>query len=121
MDERPQVLGRRAPTALGVTGSARPTLKLLLERVAAKTDHRIWDKVTHERQRWDEMLDKHADLARRKDRFHLHTLASTRTSSSHRVAYIVLDTGLLALLSAILIRQTGSMPSSRSLCNTHVA
>src|SRR5258707_8153823 len=30
IDERPQVLGRRAPTALGVTGSARPTLKLLL-------------------------------------------------------------------------------------------
>ncbi len=37
IDERPQVLGRRAPTALGVTGSARPTLKLLLERVSAKT------------------------------------------------------------------------------------
>ena len=38
IDERPQVLGRRAPTVLGVAGSARPTLKLLLERVAAKTD-----------------------------------------------------------------------------------
>src|ERR1700682_2209600 len=47
IDERPQVLGRRAPTALGVTGSARPTLKLLLDRVSEKTDSRFWDKVTH--------------------------------------------------------------------------
>jgi thiamine pyrophosphate-dependent acetolactate synthase large subunit-like protein len=41
IDERPQVLGRRAPTVLGVVGSARPTLKLLLDRVAPKTDTRF--------------------------------------------------------------------------------
>src|ERR1700680_1846792 len=58
IDQRPQVLGRRAPTALGVTGSARPTLKLLLDRVSAKTDGKFWDKITHERKKWDEMLDK---------------------------------------------------------------
>src|ERR1700686_3624442 len=34
VDERPEVLGRRAPTALGVVGSVRPTLKLLLGKVA---------------------------------------------------------------------------------------
>ena len=34
LDERPQALGRRAPTVLGVVGSARPSLKLLLDRVA---------------------------------------------------------------------------------------
>src|ERR1700682_6194516 len=62
IDQRPQVLGRRAPTALGVTGSARPTLKLLLERVAAKTDSGFWDKGTHEGEEWDEMLDKKSDL-----------------------------------------------------------
>src|ERR1700683_449595 len=33
IDERTQVLGRRAPTALGVTGSVRPTLKLHLKRI----------------------------------------------------------------------------------------
>ncbi len=38
IDERPEVLGRRAPTALGVVGSARPTLKLLIEQVAPKSD-----------------------------------------------------------------------------------
>src|ERR1700729_2264818 len=61
VDERPQVLGRRAPTVLGVGGSARPTLKLLLDQVAPKTNTRFWDKVTQERQKWDDMLDKQAD------------------------------------------------------------
>ncbi len=41
IDTRPQALGRRAPTALGVLGSARPTLKLLLERVASQDRHRL--------------------------------------------------------------------------------
>src|SRR5579871_5909871 len=38
LDDRPQALGRRAPTALGVVGSVRPSLALLLGRVAAKDD-----------------------------------------------------------------------------------
>jgi hypothetical protein len=59
----------------GVTGSARPTLKLLLDKVAAKADTRFWDKVTLERRRWDEMLDKQADLARSKDRIHPQAVA----------------------------------------------
>ena len=75
IDERPQVLGRRTLTALGVTGSARPTLKLLLDKVAAKTDRQFWDKVTHERRRWDEMLDKQADIGRSKDRIHPQAVA----------------------------------------------
>ena len=45
IDERPMVLGRRTPTVLGVTGSARPTLKLLLERVKAKSDAKFFDNV----------------------------------------------------------------------------
>src|SRR5258706_16318715 len=38
IDERPEVLGRRAPTVLGVLGSARPTLELLFNQVAPKRD-----------------------------------------------------------------------------------
>src|ERR1700691_5409864 len=68
IDQRPQVLGRRTPTILGVTGSARPTLKLLIDKVAAKTDAGFRDKVTRERHKWDEMLDKQSDPARSKDR-----------------------------------------------------
>src|SRR3984885_5603262 len=58
VDERAQVLGRRTPTALGVVGSVQPTLKLLLEKVAAKTDTKFWDRVAGERKTWNEMQDK---------------------------------------------------------------
>ena len=44
IDERPEVLGRRAPTALGVVGSVRPTLQLLLARVAAKDDAGFFER-----------------------------------------------------------------------------
>src|ERR1700722_10612230 len=49
IDERPQALGRRAPTVFGAVGSAKPTLKLLLERVASKTDAHFFDEVTKAR------------------------------------------------------------------------
>src|ERR1700726_2575898 len=42
IDERQEGLGGRAPTALGIVGSARPSLKSLLDRVAAKDDTRFW-------------------------------------------------------------------------------
>ena len=79
IDERPQVLGRRTATVLGVAGSARPTLKLLLDQVASKRDMRFWEKVTEGRRRWDEMLDKQADLARSTD--HIHPQAVARAVS----------------------------------------
>src|SRR5258708_29934425 len=46
IDERAQVLGRRAPTVLGVTGSARPTPKLVPDKGAAKNHHQVFDQVT---------------------------------------------------------------------------
>jgi thiamine pyrophosphate-dependent acetolactate synthase large subunit-like protein len=120
IDERTQVLGRRAPTALGVTGSVRPTLKLLLERIAAKTDSRFWDKVTHERQKWDEMLDKQSDLARSKDRIHPQAVARAVSDAARRDAIFVLDTGLNTLWSANWIRQTGSQRIIGSFNNAAV-
>jgi thiamine pyrophosphate-dependent acetolactate synthase large subunit-like protein len=120
IDERPQVLGRRAPTALGVTGSARPTLKLLLERVAAKTDGSFFDKVTRERRKWDEMLDKQSDLARSKDRIHPQAVARAVSDAARRDAVFVFDTGLNTLWSANWIRQTGSQRIIGSFNNAAV-
>jgi pyruvate dehydrogenase (quinone) len=108
IDERPQVLGRRAPTALGVTGSARPTIKLLLDQVASKTNTHLWDKVTQERQKWDEMLDKQADPARSKDRIHPQAVARAVSDLAKPDAVFVLDTGLNTLWSGNWIRQSGS-------------
>jgi thiamine pyrophosphate-dependent acetolactate synthase large subunit-like protein len=120
IDERPQVLGRRAPTALGVTGSARPTLKLLLERVSAKTDSRFFDEVTDERRKWDEMLDKQSDLARSKDRIHPQAVARAVSDAARRDAIFVFDTGLNTLWSANWIRQTGSQRIIGSFNNAAV-
>jgi Thiamine pyrophosphate enzyme, central domain len=75
IDERAQVLGRRAPTMLGVVGSAGPTLTPLLQRLAQRSDSRFWDEVTRERRHWDERLDKQADLARSADRIHPQAVA----------------------------------------------
>jgi pyruvate dehydrogenase (quinone) len=120
IDERPQVLGRRAPTLLGVVGSARPTLKLLLHRVAPKTDTRFWDKVAHERQQWDEMLDKQADPARSKDRIHPQSVARAVSGLAKSDAVFVLDTGLNTLWSGNWIRQSGSQRIIGSFNNAAV-
>jgi pyruvate dehydrogenase (quinone) len=120
IDERPEVLGRRAPTELGVLGSVRPTLKLLLDKVAAKSDTRFWDNVTKERRHWDEMLDNQADLARSKDRIHPQAVARVVSDLAKRDAVFTFDTGLNTLWSANWIRQSGSQRIIGSFNNAAV-
>jgi thiamine pyrophosphate-dependent acetolactate synthase large subunit-like protein len=120
IDERPIALGRRTPTEFGIIGSARPTLKLLLDKVAPKTDGKFFDKVTHERRKWDEMLDKQADLARSKDRIHPQAVARAVSDLARRDATFVFDTGLNTLWSANWIRQTGSQRIVGSFNNAAV-
>jgi pyruvate dehydrogenase (quinone) len=120
IDERAQVLGRRAPTELGIVGSARPTLKLLLDRVGAKSNTSFWDHVTRERHRWDEMLNKQADLKRSKDRIHPQAVARGVSDLARRDAVFVLDTGLNTLWSANWIRQSGSQRIIGSFNNAAV-
>jgi thiamine pyrophosphate-dependent acetolactate synthase large subunit-like protein len=120
IDERPQVLGRRAPTAFGVAGSARPTLKLLVDRVAMKTDTYFWDKITHERRKWDQMLDKQSDIMRSTDRIHPQAVARAVSDLAHPDATFVFDTGLNTLWSANWIRQTGSQRIVGSFNNAAV-
>jgi thiamine pyrophosphate-dependent acetolactate synthase large subunit-like protein len=120
IDERAQALGRRAPTAFGVVGSAGPTLKLLLDRVKAKTDTRLWDKVTQERRKWDEKLDQQADPARSKDRIHPQAVARMVGDLAKRDAVFVFDTGLNTLWSGNWIRQSGSQRIIGSFNNAAV-
>jgi pyruvate dehydrogenase (quinone) len=120
IDERPEVLGRRAPTALGVAGSALPSLTLLTDQVVPKSSTRFWDKVTRERQKWDEKLDKQADLARSKDRIHPQSVARTVSDLAKPEATFVLDTGLNTLWSANWIRQSGSQRIIGSFNNAAV-
>lgn len=120
IDERAQVLGRRAPTALGVVGSVLPTIKLLLEKVRAKSDGKFFERVTSERKKWDEMLDKQADPARSPDRVHPQAVARAVSDLAKRDAIFVLDTGLNTLWSANWIRQSGSQRIVGSFNNAAV-
>jgi pyruvate dehydrogenase (quinone) len=120
VDERAQVLGRRTPTALGVLGSVRPTLKLLLGKVVAKSDTKFWDQVTKERHTWDEMLDKQADPARSMDCIHPQAVARAVSDLAKRDAVFTLDTGLNTLWSANWIRQSGSQRIIGSFNNAAV-
>jgi pyruvate dehydrogenase (quinone) len=120
VDDRARVLGRRAPTALGVVGSVRPTLKLLLDRVGKKSDVKFWNRVTTERKKWDDMLGKQSDPARSKDRIHPQAVARAVSDLAARDAVFVLDTGLNTLWSANWIRQSGSQRIIGSFNNAAV-
>ena len=120
VDERARVLGRRAPTALGVLGSVQPTLQLLLGEVAAKSDTKFRDRVTKERRKWDEMLDKQSDPARSKDRIHPQAVARAVSDLAKRDAVFTFDTGLNTLWSANWIRQCGSQRIIGSFNNAAV-
>ncbi len=120
VDDRARVLGRRAPTALGVVGSVRPTLKLLLDKVAAKSDTKFRDRVTAERRKWDDMLDKQSDPGRSKNRIHPQAVARAVSDLAARDAVFVLDTGLNTLWSANWIRQSGSQRIIGSFNNAAV-
>lgn len=120
VDERARVLGRRAPAALGVVGSVRPTVRLLLERVAAKSDVKFLARATKEREKWDVMLDKQADPARSKDRIHPQAVARAVGDLAKRNAVFIIDTGLNTLWSANWIRQSGSQRIIGSFNNAAV-
>lgn len=120
VDDRAQVLGRRAPTAFAVVGSVRPTLKLLLDKVAAKSNTKFRDRVADERKKWDEMLDKQADPARSMGLIHPQTVARAVSDFAKRDAVLILDTGLNTLWSANWIRQSGSQRIIGSFNNAAV-
>jgi pyruvate dehydrogenase (quinone) len=107
VDERARVLGRRAPTELGVIGSVRPTVRSLLGRVKPKSDSFFFDSIATRRKTWDEMLDKQSDLARSKDRVHPQAVARMVSDLAARDAVFVFDTGLNTLWSGNWIRQSG--------------
>jgi thiamine pyrophosphate-dependent acetolactate synthase large subunit-like protein len=108
VDERPVALGRRAPTALGVIGSVRPTVKLLLEKVAAKSDGNFFERVASERRKWDAMLDRQANPDRSRDRIHPQAVARAVSDVAKPDAVFIIDTGLNTLWSGNWLRQSGS-------------
>ena len=120
IDERAGVLGRRAPTALGVVGSVRPSVRLLLDEVAAKSDGSFFERVTSERQKWNAMLDKQADPQRSRDRIHPQAVARAVSDAAKSDAVFLIDTGINTLWSGNWIRQSGSQRILASFNNAAV-
>jgi pyruvate dehydrogenase (quinone) len=120
VDDRARVLGRRAPTELGVIGSVRPTVKALLDRVKPKSDGKLFDRVTGERKSWDAMLDKQCDPTRSKDLIHPQAVARAVSDLAARDAVFVFDTGLNTLWSGNWIRQSGAQRVVGSFNNAAV-
>src|SRR5215470_16593608 len=120
IDERAGVLGRRTPTAFGAVGSVRPTVKLLLDEVAAKSDSKFFERVTSERHKWDAMLDKQADPQRSRDRIHPQAVARAVSDAAKNDAVFLIDTGINTLWSGNWIRQSGSQRILASFNNAAV-
>jgi pyruvate dehydrogenase (quinone) len=120
VEERPQVLGRRTPSVLGVVGSVRPTLEKLLRLVKPRTDAGFWNDVTRQRAEWDERLNEQADLGRDPDLIHPQAVARMVGDQAQSDAVFVLDTGLNTLWSGNWIRQRGSQRIIGSFNNAAV-
>ncbi|MDB5582335.1 MAG: pyruvate dehydrogenase [Bradyrhizobium sp.] len=120
VDLRPEALGRRTATTLGITASVRPTLEALLPRLDQREETSFFEKVTHERTHWNAMLDKQADPARSKDKIHPQAVARLAGDLARDDAIFVFDTGLNTLWSANWIRQNGRQRITGSFNNAAV-
>lgn len=117
IDERAFALGRRAPIALGVVGSVKPALKMLLDRLVVREDDAFFATATKTRAEWDEMLDTKADPQRSKDRIHPQAVARAISDHAEDDAILVTDTGEATLWAANWLRQTGRQRITGSFNN----
>ena len=120
IDERPFVLGRRTPVALGITGSVRPALRMLSERLAPREDLRFFTRVAEARTEWDAMLAEKADPARSPDKIHPQAVARLLGNHAARDAIFVVDTGEVTLWAANWLRQSGAQRITGSFNNAAV-
>jgi pyruvate dehydrogenase (quinone)/pyruvate oxidase len=120
IDERAFALGRRTPIALGVVGSVRPALQMLLEQLPQRIDRTFFDKVAADRSDWDAMLAKKADLTRSKDLIHPQSVARLVSDQADDDAVFVTDTGEITLWAGNWTRQRGAQRIVASFNNAAV-
>jgi pyruvate dehydrogenase (quinone)/pyruvate oxidase len=120
VDERPIALGRRAPVALGIVGSVRPALRMLLDRLPQRRDDGFVAQVATARAEWDRMLAEKADPARSPDRIHPQAVARLVSDRAADDAIFVVDTGEVTLWAANWLRQNGRQRITGSFNNAAV-
>lgn len=120
IDERAFALGRRTSIELGVVGSVRPALRMLLDQLAPRDDDAFFAKATRARADWDKMLDEKADPARSKDIIHPQAVARAISDAADDDAIFVTDTGEVTLWAANWMRQTGRRRITGAFSNAAV-
>ncbi len=120
IDERAFALGRRAPIELGVVGSVRPALAMLLGKLKQRSDRSFLDKVCEARADWNAMLDKKADFARSGKLIHPQAVARLVSDHAHDNAVFVTDTGEVTLWAANWTRQRAGQRHCGSFNNAAV-
>ena len=120
IDERAFVLGRRTSVKLGVVGSVRPALHMLLDRLAPKDDDSFFRKVGAARTEWDALLAEKADVSRSPDKIHPQAVSRLLSDQAADDAIFVVDTGEVTLWAANWLRQRGRQRITGSFNNAAV-
>ena len=120
VDERAQVLGRRAPVALGIVGSVRPAVAMLLDGLPQRDDTSFLDKAQRARESWAKMLADKADPARSADKVHPQAVARAVSDASAADAVHVTDTGEVTLWAGNWLRPKGTQRVTGSCNNAAV-
>lgn len=120
VDERAFALGRRTSVELGVVGSVAPMLRMLLPRLARRSDGTFLEKVNGVRREWDRMLAAKADPTRSRDKLHPQAVARLLGEHARDDAIFVNDTGEVTLWAANWVRQRGSQRMVGSFNNAAV-
>jgi len=107
IDERAFVLGRRAKVELGIVGSVRLGLRMLLDQLEPRSDDTFFSKTNAARAAWNKMLDEKADPARSKDKIHPQAVARAISDAAADDAVFVVDCGLVTLWAANWMRPRG--------------
>ena len=120
IDERALALGRRTPVALGITGSVRPALAMLLEGLPQRSDDTFLLKASKARADWDEMLAEKADPARSEGKIHPQAVARLVSDLADDDAVFVTDTGEITLWAGNWTRPRAGQQMTGSYNNAAV-
>ncbi|QYE36682.1 pyruvate dehydrogenase [Polymorphobacter sp. PAMC 29334] len=120
IDERAFALGRRTPVELGIVGSVRPAISMLLEDLPQRADTGFLDEANKARRSWATMLDEKADPARSSDLIHPQAVARLASDMADDDAVFVTDTGEVTLWAGNWMRPRGLQQITGSFNNAAV-
>ncbi|MFZ6708153.1 thiamine pyrophosphate-binding protein [Undibacterium sp. TC9W] len=120
IDLRAEVLGRRTGVQLGIVGAIKPTLMQLLEQLPQREDQDFLQTVTEARKKWDEMLDKKAELENGNEPVNPKAVARSISRHAKADAAIIIDTGEVTLWCGNWLQQSGQQRILASFNNAAV-